>query len=577
MSDNLLLLILEFGIFILGNHNICEEKKIANRTHLKTLLAISMSLLMMAATIAAGRTIYVDGDGPVDFNNIQSAIDDSNDGDTIIVADGTYTGDGNRDIDFLGKAITVRSENGPESCIIDRPGKIGFTFHNEEGADSVLEGFTISRASALEAGGAICCSGSSPTIRNCIIRDSRVRCIYYDAIGGGIYCSRSSPTIVDCIITDNWAGSIGCDGHAYGGGIYCYRSSPVIRNCTISDNSVGSEGRSAGGGIYSCNCNLIISHCKISGNGAGQGSGIYCSDSSLSVRNCEITGNEVSDDGGGICSFNSSVSIINCILSANDTDEVGGGICSYDSSVSIINCTIAGNQAGDAGGGIYAEGGDVTITNSILRDNFDDNMYDPEPNEPIVTFSNLQPGWPGNGNIDTDPCFVSPGYWDANGVWIEGDYHLLADSPCINAGDPNYIAEPNETDLDGKPRVIGGRIDMGAYESPLPAEVRIVPRTINLTSMGKWITCYIFLPEDYDVTEIDPNSVLLEDEIQAQSLWLDEEEQVAIAKFGRSEVQGILNIGWVELTITGQLTGGTVFKGTDVIRVIDKGGRKSAK
>jgi len=81
-----------------------------------------------------------------------------------------------------------------------------------------------------------------------------------------------------------------------------------------------------------------------------------------------------------------------------------------------------------------------------------------------VTYSDVQGGWPGIGNIDADSCFVDPGYWDANGVWIDGDYHLLLDSPCINTGDPDYIAEPNETDIDGKPRVIGGRIDMGAYE-----------------------------------------------------------------------------------------------------------------
>jgi hypothetical protein len=78
----------------------------------------------------------------------------------------------------------------------------------------------------------------------------------------------------------------------------------------------------------------------------------------------------------------------------------------------------------------------------------------------------------GPGNIDIDPCFVNPGYWDPNGTptnanddfCANGDYHLLMDSPCINAGDPNYIAEPNETDLDGLSRIVGDRIDMGAYE-----------------------------------------------------------------------------------------------------------------
>ncbi|MHC4498920.1 MAG: choice-of-anchor Q domain-containing protein [Planctomycetota bacterium] len=96
---------------------------------------------------------------------------------------------------------------------------------------------------------------------------------------------------------------------------------------------------------------------------------------------------------------------------------------------------------------------------------------------PLITYCDVEGGWRGEGNIDADPCFVEPEYWadvndpniivepnDPNAVWVEGDYHLLISSPCINAGDPDYIAEPNETDLDGLPRVIGGRIDMGAYE-----------------------------------------------------------------------------------------------------------------
>jgi len=118
---------------------------------------------------------------------------------------------------------------------------------------------------------------------------------------------------------------------------------------------------------------------------------------------------------------------------------------------------------------------------------------------------------------------------------------------------------------------------MGAFEyrPSTPAEVDIDPDTLNLTSKGNWITSLIWLPEDYSVADIDPNSVFLEDEVRADLFRVDEEEQVAIAKFSRSEVQGILNLGWVELTVSGELTDGTVFEGTDVIRVIDKGGRKS--
>jgi hypothetical protein len=114
-----------------------------------------------------------------------------------------------------------------------------------------------------------------------------------------------------------------------------------------------------------------------------------------------------------------------------------------------------------------------------------------------------------------------------------------------------------EPDID----VGGGRIDMGAYETPLPAEVRIIPRSINLASKGKWIACYIWLPEDCDVAAIDTNSVLLEDEIEPESLKTDEDQQVAIAKFNRSAVQAILAPGEAELTVGGELTDGTVFEG----------------
>jgi hypothetical protein len=90
----------------------------------------------------------------------------------------------------------------------------------------------------------------------------------------------------------------------------------------------------------------------------------------------------------------------------------------------------------------------------------------------IVRYSDVQGGWSGDGNIDADPCYwadiddpniiVEPN--DPYSIRVEGDYHLLEGSPCIDAGDPNYVAGPNETDLDGNPRVFGDRIDMGAYE-----------------------------------------------------------------------------------------------------------------
>jgi hypothetical protein len=119
---------------------------------------------------------------PSQYTTIQAAIDASLDGDVVVVADGVYTGTGNRDIDFGGKALTVRSEHGPESCVIDCQASWndrhrGFYFHTNETAAAVLDGFAIQNGWApynepcFYSGGAIHCQyNANPTIRNCILR-----------------------------------------------------------------------------------------------------------------------------------------------------------------------------------------------------------------------------------------------------------------------------------------------------------------------------------------------------------------------------------------------------------------------
>jgi len=115
------------------------------------------------------------------------------------------------------------------------------------------------------------------------------------------------------------------------------------------------------------------------------------------------------------------------------------------------------------------------VTNSILWADETSEIYG---GTPTVTYSDVQGGWPGEGNIDADPCFVrepndggdgwgdDPATPDVNEATNDdyGDLHLLPDSPCINAGDPNYVPGPNETDIDGELRVMLGRVDMGADE-----------------------------------------------------------------------------------------------------------------
>jgi hypothetical protein len=404
--------------------------------------------------------------------------------------------------------------------------------------------------------------------------------------GGGVYNEGGNAVFSNCTFVGNFGGD--------GGGIYNKGGDLLLVNCTFAGNSarpvfdpVWGWSNGYGGGMFNRGSNPTLTKCTFSSNWAENGGGMFNVDYSGTIlTQCIFIGNSAANCGGGMGNDQVNVTpvLTNCLFTGNSAGNLGGAIFNDDCGQILTNCTFSANSARRSGG-IENDENDMVMTNCIFWGNWDiygmdESAQFDEGDEVIINYCCVQ-GWTGSlggiGNIGIDPCFVEPGYWDANGVWVDGDYHLLPDCLCIDAGDPNYVAEPNETDLDGKPRVIGGRIDMGAYEysPPILAEVRIVPRTINLASKGEWITAYIWLPEDYDVADIDPNSVVLEDEIEAESFRVDEQEQVAIVRFSRSEVQGGLNIGDVELTITGQLTDGTVFEGTDVIRVIDKG-RKSA-
>jgi parallel beta-helix repeat protein/predicted outer membrane repeat protein len=475
-----------------------------------------------------------------DYPTIQVAIDAAREFDMVLVADGNYTGPGNKNLDFGGKAITVRSENGPNNCIIDcqRAGG-GFYFHKNEDEDSVLDGFTITNGYS----GISCRWQSSPKITNCIVSDnidtgiicwessaSITNCIVSNNTGGGISCWESRPKIANCTIIANNGTGIFCEwgssptitnctitgnSTTWGGGIGCeYDSSPIITNCTISGNSANA----CGGGIHCVyDSSPTISNCTISSNAAGYGGAIYCeASSSPKITNCAISGNTAEggrqeSNGGGIyCRSDSSPEITDCTFSGNSAESNGGAIHFQDAlrDPIITNCTISGNSAG-TGGGIYYYHASSTITNCTFAENSATNgkalacdswqqqypsnlqltnciLWDGSneisnnDNSTItITYSDVQGGWEGNGNINSDPCFVGPGFWDVNDLWVEGDYHLLEGSPCIDAGDPNYAAGPNETDLDGKPRVVDGDndgnsvVDMGVYEyrPPTPAEL----------------------------------------------------------------------------------------------------------
>ena len=191
-------------------------------------------LCLLTGGITHAATLYVPDNHPT----IQDAIDAAVNGDTIIVRQGTYV----ENIDFLGKAITVTSESGPDVTIIDgsRTGSV-VAFQSGESQDSVLEGFTISNGSGTLlyswsycGGGILCLNGSSPTITgNTIAWNSDC------SSGGGIYCDDSSPIIANNIIAKNTVANTGS-------GIYCNCSSALIANNIIAENTAVY----IGGGIF---------------------------------------------------------------------------------------------------------------------------------------------------------------------------------------------------------------------------------------------------------------------------------------------------------------------------------------
>ncbi len=325
----------------------------------------------------------------------------------VIVADGTWKGTGFKNLKFDGKAITVRSENGPENCIIDCEGEgKGFDFSSGEGKASEVSGFTITNASE----GGIDCGYSSPTITNCIITGNNNTSYG----GGGIDCgSTSSPTIINCVITGNTA-------EREGGGIYSGNTSdpPTITGCIISNNSA-----SRGGGIYCGKAN--ISNCTISNNFAsGNGGGVYCGDAN--ITNCVISNN-----------------------TANDSGSDGGGIYCSGSPI-VTNCTITDNSANNGGGGTDCYYSTITIINSILWGNTPDQIRYEDDSPPEIYYSDVQGGFSGMGNIDADPL-------------LGNDNHLKAGSPCIDAGTSEMDAP--DTDIDGASRPQGSGHDIGADEA----------------------------------------------------------------------------------------------------------------
>jgi len=457
---------------------------------------------------------------PADYPTIQACIDAAMSGDDeCVVAPGTY----NETINFLGKAITLRSSGGKEVTTIDATGIGGgvVTCANGEGPNTVLDGFTITGGTGavvppgFSYGGGMYNEGSSPTV---------IRCTFHlnSAIdgGGGMYNFGGSPTVSHCTSTENMAGGFFGDG----GGMFNSSSSPTVSNCMFSENIATLDGggmhntdtsnptvtdctfqlnnatRLGAGMMNNESSSPFVSNCTFRRNIAGEYGGGMCNAyaSSPTVANCTFNGNiALAWGGGGMANLYGSPTVTACKFSGNTAGQWGAGMYNDHSYPTVRTCTFSGNVATSTGGGVYNIHSSPILSHCIFWGDNPDEIAVGTQSAPNVRFSDVQGGLPigainTGGNINSDPKFVrmpSPG---PDGMWNGvndnyGDLHLRATSPCINTGDPGYAVQPGETDLDGHARVLCVRVDMGAYEFGIGDYD--CNRIVDLTDFGAWDYC----------------------------------------------------------------------------------------
>lgn len=380
-----------------------------------------LALLLVSGAIASAATINL-----TSGQSVQTAINSASTGDVIVLAMGTYYGD----LNFMGKAITVRSlnPNHPgyqnETLIIGSGNGSVVTFNHGETTASVLTGVSVMSGNAER--------------------------------GGGIYIDAASPTITKCRLTSNAATD-------QGGGIFVFNQcAPVITRNVIAHNTAG-----LGGGLMV----FLVGYASpaVAGSKAVAPLIAY-----------NTFSHNTANSGGGICVYASPSTIKNNLIYSNNAAAGGGGgIMSYASATQIVNNTIAYNDCTPlqqlAGGGIAIIGGNPKISNCIIAFNTYVGLMLPEEGWSNLSYCDLYgnsvadvmhlPNAIGtNGNFSSNPQFVDPasgkyylkslmGHWDDFlKTWVND----TVTSPCLDAGDPaaSCAAEPLPN---------GGRLNLGAY------------------------------------------------------------------------------------------------------------------
>jgi hypothetical protein len=449
-------------------------------------VAICLMLLCAAAMTTHAVTITVINTNDSGAGSLRQALADANDGDTInfsITAPATITLTSGELL--VNKSLTV---SGPGADQLSVNGNAASrVFHISSGKSVTLSGVTITNGSSSY--------GS----------------------GGGILNDHATLTVSSCTLSGNSAGS---GGGISNDGVVGGSATLTINNSTLSGNSAG-----YGGGLFNDSraggsATLTINNSTLSGNNADIGGGIFNdgfegSSATLTINDSTLRGNSASSSGGIFnngAGGSATLTINNSTLSGNSASSSGGIFNDGEdgsATLTINNSTLSGNSASTYGGGIYNYGyyGSATlqIRNTILKTG--------ASGENIVNFS---------GTVTSDGYNLSSdngsGFLTATGDQVNTDpllgplqdnggptftHELLSGSPAIDAGDPSFTPPDYDQRGPGFPRVVNGRVDIGAFEVQASASVCPQPQAYWKVNPDVWPVNELTLgSQTYSKTEL---------------------------------------------------------------------------
>src|SRR5665213_3038562 len=418
---------------------------------------------------------------------VQAAVNAALTGDTVLVTNGIYALTATI---IITNVIILTSVNGSSVTILD--GQQAGRCVTINGFAATVNGFTMRNGRAINGGGVYCNGG---TIQNCILTSNQaIGNDASDGSGGGAYIAYG--TLSNCVVYANIAQSTNSYQNAWAGGVYSYGS--IIQSCVVSNNKCTSDYANGGGVVL---VGGTLRNSRVVGNSAvalsyASGGGAYATILQLSVSSfieaCLFTNNSATTtdthvytaanaQGGGMYIGNGTT-VRNTLVTGNIAHSVagfttGGGV--WTSGSMLENCTVAYNTATTQNGNIGTGGGvnwgynDQGYNNIIMFNSAGNEPDNGEVNSssyPMFINSDIGSFVPATSLlncISSDPLFVNA---------AAGDFHLQTNSPCRNAG-TNDIWMAAAQDLDGKPRIAEGIVDMGAFEV-LPVGVLVPQLTI---------------------------------------------------------------------------------------------------